>query len=81
VVNFNHNNITFNRKGEAMLDWQKIKRLRRKQGKTQDELSKLAEITINTISNIENGHRPRIAMNTLDNLAKALGVKPHQLMK
>lgn len=64
-----------------MLDDRKIKGLRLERGLTQAALSRVAEITIATISKIENGHSRRISMLNLQKLAKALKVKPAELLK
>lgn len=64
-----------------MLDDRKIKSLRLERGLTQAALSRVAEITIATISKIENGHSRRISMLNLQKLAKALKVKPAELLK
>lgn len=64
-----------------MLDDRKIKSLRLEHGLTQAALSRVAEITITTISKIENGHSRRISMLNLQKLAKALKVKPAELLK
>lgn len=64
-----------------MFDLRKIKRFRRRQGLTQDELHKLTGLTISTISRIENGHCDGMQVSTIEKLAKALKVKPAELLK
>lgn len=64
-----------------MVNWRKLKRLRLERELTQEELSRLSDITKATISNIENGNRDRIQLLTLQKLAKALKVKPAELLK
>ena len=58
-----------------------IKKYRKKKGITQDKLSKLADITYNTIIKIESGatYNPRVE--TLKQIANALGVSIDDLMK
>ncbi|MFH1233571.1 MAG: helix-turn-helix transcriptional regulator [Patescibacteria group bacterium] len=58
-----------------------IKKYRKKKGVSQDKLSKLADITYNTIIKIESGatYNPRVE--TLKNIADALGVSIDDLMK
>ncbi|HBA27197.1 MAG TPA: DNA-binding protein [Nitrospinae bacterium] len=58
-----------------------IKKYRKKKGITQDRLSKLADITYNTIIKIESGatYNPRVE--TLKQIANALGVSIDDLMK
>lgn len=64
-----------------MLDYRKIKSLRVERKMTQAELCKVADLTIATLSTIECGHKDKIAMGTLQKLAKALKVKPAELLK
>jgi len=58
-----------------------IKKYRKKKGITQDKLSKIADITYNTIIKIESGttYNPRVE--TLKQIADALGVSIDDLMK
>ena len=58
-----------------------IKKYRKKKEVSQDKLSKLADITYNTIIKIESGatYNPRVE--TLKNIADALGVSIDDLMK
>ena len=58
-----------------------IKKYRAKLGISQDRLSKLADVTYNTIIKIESGatHNPRVE--TLKNIANALKVGIDDLMK
>ena len=58
-----------------------IKKYRKKKGITQDKLSKLADITYNTIIKIESGatYNPRVE--TLKQIADALSVSIDDLMK
>ena len=58
-----------------------IKNYRKKKGITQDKLSKMADTTYNTIIKIESGatYNPRVE--TLKQIADALGVSIDDLMK
>ena len=58
-----------------------IKKYRKKKGITQDKLSKMADITYNTIIKIESGvtYNPRVE--TLKQIADALGIGIDDLMK
>ena len=58
-----------------------IKKYRKKLGISQDKLSKLADVTYNTIIKIESGatYNPRVE--TLKKIADALGVGIDDLMK
>lgn len=58
-----------------------IKRLRAKKGISQDKLSKLADISHNTIIKIESGAIQSPTMDTAHKIAKALGVSLDDLMK
>ena len=58
-----------------------IKKYRKKKGVSQDKLSKLADVTYNTVIKIESGttYNPRVE--TLKQIADALGVSIDDLMK
>ena len=58
-----------------------IKRLRNKKGISQDKLSKLADISHNTIIKIESCAIQSPTMDTASKIAKALGVSLDDLMK
>ena len=51
----------------------KIKEIREKQFRTQNELATLARLTVSTISNVETG-KTEPEFETLRKIAKALGV-------
>jgi len=58
-----------------------IKKLRNQRGLSQDRLSKLADISHNTIIKIESGAIQSPTMDTAQKIAKALGVSLDDLMK
>jgi transcriptional regulator with XRE-family HTH domain len=58
-----------------------IKKLRKEKGISQDRLSKLADLSLNTIVNIENGNNPNPTIETLQKIAKALGVSIEEIIK
>ena len=57
------------------------KKLRKQRGLSQDRLSKLADISHNTIIKIESGAIQSPTMDTAQKIAKALGVSLDDLMK
>ena len=58
-----------------------IKKYRNKLGVSQDKLSKLADVTYNTIIKIESGVNTNPTIETLSKIAKALGVGVDDLIK
>lgn len=48
---------------------------------SQDRLSKEADIILNTVVKIETGENPNPAVETLEKIAKALGVPTAELFK
>ena len=58
-----------------------IKKYRAKLGISQDKLSKLAGITLHTITKIESGATPDPRIETVKKIADALGVSIDNLMK
>ena len=58
-----------------------IKKYRAKLGISQDGLSKLASITLHTITKIESGSTPNPTIETMAKIAKGLGVSIDDLMK
>lgn len=60
---------------------QNIKNFRKKQGLSQDKLSKLAEVAYNTIVKIESGENSNPTIETLRRIAKALDIKIEDLLK
>ena len=58
-----------------------IRLLRKKQGLSQDKLSKIADISHNTIIKIESGAIQSPGIDTANKIAKALGVSIDELIK
>jgi transcriptional regulator with XRE-family HTH domain len=58
-----------------------IKKYREKLGISQDKLSKLAGITLHTITKIESGATPDPRIETVKKIADALGVSIDELLK
>lgn len=58
-----------------------IKKYRAKQGISQDRLSKLANITLHTITKIESGATPDPRIETVKKIADALDVSIDDLMR
>jgi len=58
-----------------------IKKLRKQKGLSQDRLSKLADISYNTVIKLESGGITNPSINTLQKLAKALDVSVDNLLK
>jgi transcriptional regulator with XRE-family HTH domain len=64
-----------------MLDKRKMKRVRVRNGQTQLDVAIRSGMRPEIYSKIETGQRDNITMDTLDSLAKALKVKPGELLK
>lgn len=58
-----------------------IRKIRQKKGMSQDRLSKEADLALNTIVKIETGESPNPTVETLEKIAKALGVSVAELFK
>lgn len=58
-----------------------IKKLRKQKGLSQDRLSKLADISYNTVIKLESGGIINPSIDTLQKLAKALDVSVDNLLK
>ena len=58
-----------------------IKKYRQKLGISQDRLSKMADVTYNTIITIESGGSHNPTIDTLSKIAKALNVSVDDLIK
>ncbi len=58
-----------------------IKKLRQEKGISQDRLSKLADLSLNTVVNVESGANPNPTIETLSKIAKGLSVGVDDLIK
>lgn len=58
-----------------------LKKYRKKSGVSQDKLSKLADVTYNTIIKLESGATKNPRVETLQLIAVALGVSVDDLLK
>lgn len=58
-----------------------IKRLRQEKGLSQDKLSKLADLSLNTVVKIELEDSPNPTIETVQRIAKALEVSVDDLLK
>lgn len=58
-----------------------VKRLREKIGISQEKLARLADVSNNTIINIETGKQSNPTIETLKKIAKALNVPIEDLIK
>ncbi len=58
----------------------KVKQLREKLGLSQEKLARLADISNNTIINIEAGKQDNPTIDTLKKVAKALNVSVEELI-
>lgn len=58
-----------------------IKKIRKKKGISQDRLSKLADVTLTTLTKIESGVNSNPTINTIQKIATALNVKVDDLLK
>jgi len=64
-----------------MVESSKIKRTREKLGLSQEKLARLADVSNNTIINIEAGKQRNPTIDTLKKIAKALNVPIEDLIK
>ena len=64
-----------------MVESSKIKRLREKLGLSQEKLARLADVSNNTIINIEAGKQQNRTVDTIKKIAKALNVPIEDLIK
>ncbi len=60
---------------------QNIKKLRKKKNISQDKLSKLADISLNTVVKLELDQSPNPTLDTLKKIAKALDITIDDLIK
>jgi transcriptional regulator with XRE-family HTH domain len=58
-----------------------MKRLRAEQGISQDRLSKLADLSLNTVVTVESSANENPTIDTLTKIANALGVGVDDLIK
>ena len=58
-----------------------IKQFRQGKGLSQDKLSKLADLSLNTVVKIELDESPNPTIETIQKIAKALGVSVDDLLK
>lgn len=58
-----------------------LKKLRQERGISQDRLSKLADLSLNTVVTVESGANPNPTIETLIKIAKALNVGVDDLLK
>ena len=58
-----------------------IKKYRQEKGLSQDKLSKLADLSLNTVVKIELDESPNPTIETIQKIAKALGVSVDDLLK
>ena len=58
-----------------------IKRIRKKNGLSQDRLSKLADITLTTLAKMESGANDNPTIKTLQKIANALQVTVNDLLE
>ena len=58
-----------------------VKRLRQEKGFSQEKLSKLADVSLNTIFKIETEETPNPTIETVQKIARALGVGVEELLK
>lgn len=63
-----------------MVESNRIKRLREKLGLSQEKLARLADVSNNTIINIEAGKQQNPTVETISKIAKALGVSIDELL-
>ena len=57
-----------------------LRRIRQKRGLSQDRLSKLADLSLNTVVKVESGKNPNPTILTLAKIAKSLQVKVDDLI-
>ena len=58
-----------------------IKQYRQDKGLSQDKLSKLADLSLNTVVKMELDESPNPTIETIQRIAKALGVSVDDLLK
>lgn len=63
-----------------MVESIKVKKLREKLGLSQEKLARLADVSNNTIINIESGKQQNPTVETIKKIANALGVSIEELV-
>jgi len=58
-----------------------LKKIRQEKGISQDRLSKLADLSLNTVVTVESGLNPNPTIETLTKIAQSLDVKVDDLIK
>ena len=58
-----------------------LKKIRQDKGISQDRLSKLADLSLNTVVTVESGVNPNPTIETLTKIAKALNVSVEDIIK
>jgi len=58
-----------------------VKKIRQEKSVSQDRLSKLADLSLNTVVTVESGANPNPTIETLTKIAKALEVGVNELIK
>lgn len=58
-----------------------IRRLRLKKGISQDRLSKITDLSLNTIVKIESGRNPNPTIKTLKRIAQTFNIRVDDLIK
>ena len=58
-----------------------LKKIRQEKGISQDRLSKLADLSLNTVVTVESGLNPNPTIETLTKIAQALDVKVDDLIE
>ena len=58
-----------------------IKKIRQEKGISQDRLSKLADLSLNTVVNVESGANPNPTIETIRKIAKALNISIDAILK
>ena len=58
-----------------------LKKVRQDKGISQDRLSKLADLSLNTVVTVESGANPNPTIETLTRIAKALDIGVDDLIK
>ena len=64
-----------------MVESSKIKKIRERLGLSQEKLARLADVSNNTIINIEAGKQQNPTIDTIKKIAKALNVSMEVLIK